>query len=191
MSSCCNPTLGVATPLWGQVWEWDSHSQSENFESSETPAILELDCRGQNTSPWGVFYIVGKALKLRCRKWARMNHSDICSTSYGQRRAGSQTGNLTPNHKKSGINPTPVCVDGVRHTIGKLLRRATSSLETSSQSEVWARSYELPKSRESKLGQFRDSSLGVPGIKAIWMQVPRSNAEWTPCGEGGNNPINH
>jgi len=76
-----------------------------------------------------------------------------------------------------------VCADGRRHTIGKLSRRATSLLQTSSQSEVWAGSYELSKSRESKPGQFRDSSLGVPGIKVIWMRVPRSNAENTIWGK--------
>jgi hypothetical protein len=45
-----------------------------------------------------------------------------------KRRAGSQTGSLTPDHKKSGIDPTPGCVEGVRHTVGKFLRRATSLL---------------------------------------------------------------
>jgi hypothetical protein len=71
-----------------------------------------------------------------------------------KRRVGSQTVNLTPDHKKSGIDPIPVCEDGVWHTVRKLLRRATSLLQTSSQSEVWAGSYELPKSRESQPGQF-------------------------------------
>jgi len=94
-----------------------------------------------------------------------------------ERRAGSQTGSLTPDHKKSGIDPILVCADGVQHTVGNILRKATSLLQTSSQSEVWPGSYELPKSRESQLGQFRDSFLGVPGIKAIWMRVPRSNTE--------------
>jgi len=79
--------------------------------------------------------------------------------------------------------PDPVCTDGVRHTVGKILKRTTSLLQTSSQSEVWAGSYELPKSQESKLGQFRDSSLGVPGIKAIWMWVWRNNAENTIWGK--------
>jgi hypothetical protein len=37
--------------------------------------------------------------------------------------------------------------------------------------------------RESKPGQFRDSSLGVPGIKTNWMWVPRSNAENTIWGK--------
>jgi hypothetical protein len=44
-------------------------------------------------------------------------------------------------------------------------------------------SYELPKSWESNPGQFRDSSLGVPGLKAIWMQVRRNNIENTIWGK--------
>jgi len=80
------------------------------------------------------------------------------------------------------------CVQVECDTVGKLLRRATNFLETSSQSEVWAGSYELPKSRESKPGQFQDSSLGVPGIKAIWMWVRWSNIENTILGEGGGFP---
>jgi hypothetical protein len=95
-----------------------------DIPSFGTPKISEFNFRGQNTSPWNVFYIVGK-----------------------------------------------------------VLRRATSLLQTSSKSEVWAGCYELPKSRESKPGQFRDSSLGVPGLKAIWMWVWRSNAENTIWGK--------
>ncbi len=46
----------------------------------------------------------------------------------GKRRAGSQTASLTPDHKKSGIDPIPVCEDWVRHAVEKLLRRAISLL---------------------------------------------------------------
>jgi hypothetical protein len=84
-----------------------------------------------------------------------------------ERRAGSQIGSLTPDHKKSGIDPILVCVGGTRHTIGKLSRRATSLFQTLSQSKVRARSYERPKSRESKPRQFRDSTLRVSGQRAI------------------------
>jgi len=45
-----------------------------------------------------------------------------------ERRAGSQTSSLTPDHKKSGIDPISVCADKVRHTIGKFLRKTTSFL---------------------------------------------------------------
>jgi hypothetical protein len=57
----------------------------------------------------------------------------------------------------------------VQHTVGKLLMIATSLLQISPQSEVWANSYKLAKWRESKPGQFQDSSLGVLGQKAIRM----------------------
>jgi len=100
----------------------------------------------------------------------------------GKRKAESQTGSLTPDHKKSRIDLIPVCADGLRHTIGKLLRRATSLLRPHSNLR-FKLGYELPKSWESKPGQFRDSSLGVPRIKAIWMGVPRSNVENTIWGK--------
>jgi hypothetical protein len=45
-----------------------------------------------------------------------------------KRRAESQIGSLTPNHKNPGIDPTPGCAEGVRHAIGKLLGRTTSLL---------------------------------------------------------------
>jgi hypothetical protein len=53
-----------------------------------------------------------------------------------KRKARSQTANLTPDHKKSRIDPTPGFSEGVRHTYEKLLSRATSLLQTSFQSEV-------------------------------------------------------
>jgi len=34
----------------------------------------------------GVFYSIGKLLKRRCLKWARIAHSDIWNTSYGQKK---------------------------------------------------------------------------------------------------------
>jgi hypothetical protein len=76
----------VATPLWGKCEDETHTPKSGNLESSGTPANSELDSRGQNTSPWGVIYIVGKALKCRCLKWPRMSHLDICSTSYRRKK---------------------------------------------------------------------------------------------------------
>jgi hypothetical protein len=76
---CHNPTL--------KECEDDTHTpEMGTWESSETPKNLEFDCRVQNISLWGVLYIVGKVLKCECRKWPRMNHSDICSTSYGRKK---------------------------------------------------------------------------------------------------------
>jgi hypothetical protein len=101
MFSCRNPTLGKC--------EDETHTpKSENLESFGTPATSKLDNRGQNTSPWGVLYTVGKVLKCRCRKWPRMNHLDICNTSYG-RKKGSQP-------PKVGNRPDPgVCRRSATH----------------------------------------------------------------------------
>ncbi len=56
------------------------------MESWWTPKTSESDCRGQRSMDYGVTYIIGKLLKLRCLKWARIAHSDIWNTSYGQKK---------------------------------------------------------------------------------------------------------
>jgi hypothetical protein len=77
----------VTTPLWDKC-EDETHTPKSGgkLESFGTPENSELDCRGQNTSHWGFLYINGKVLKCRCPKWPRMNHLDIPSPSYGQKK---------------------------------------------------------------------------------------------------------
>jgi hypothetical protein len=76
----------VATPFLEEC-EDDTHTpQMGTWESRRTPKTLELDCRGQNTSHCGVFYIIGKLWKCKCRKWASMGHLDIRSTSCVQKK---------------------------------------------------------------------------------------------------------
>jgi hypothetical protein len=140
--------LHVATPLWGKCEDEIHTPESGDLESSGTPTTLEFNCRSQNTSPWGVLYIDGKVSKCKCWKWPCMSHQTSTTQVMVKRRARSQTGSLIPNHKKSRIDPTPGRAEGVWHNIGKLLRRATSLLQIGS--------CELPKSWESKPGQFRE-----------------------------------
>jgi hypothetical protein len=76
--------VNVATPLWGKCedetrtpkkWElgvlWDSRKLRVRLQGSKH---LALRC----------FWFIGEVLKRRCRKWPRMCHFDICSTSYGR-----------------------------------------------------------------------------------------------------------
>jgi hypothetical protein len=56
------------------------------MESQWTPETSESDCRGQISMDCGVLYIIGKLLKLRYLKWARIAHLDIWNTSYGQKK---------------------------------------------------------------------------------------------------------
>jgi hypothetical protein len=100
----------VATPLWGKCEDEIHTPKSGNLESSRTLATSELNCRGQNTSPWSVLYTVGKALKCRCRKWPRMSHLDICSTSYGQKKGQESNCQFDSRPQKVGNRPDPgVC----------------------------------------------------------------------------------
>jgi hypothetical protein len=61
---CRNPTF--------KECENETHTpKMGTWESSGTPETSEFDCRGQNTSHWGIFYIIAKLSKCKCRKWAR------------------------------------------------------------------------------------------------------------------------
>jgi hypothetical protein len=98
---CRNPTLG-------QVWRWDSHSQKWELgvlrDSRNFKARLQ---RSKHLSPWGVLYTVGKALKCRCRKWPCMSHSDICSTSYDQKKGQESNWQFDSRPQKVGNQPDP------------------------------------------------------------------------------------
>jgi hypothetical protein len=77
----------VATPLWGKC-EVATHTlENGTWESFEILKNSERHCKGQNTLHWSVFNTVEKVLKFRCPKWPRMNHLDICSTSYGRKKS--------------------------------------------------------------------------------------------------------
>jgi hypothetical protein len=70
------PSVGVKPNTWKK---WD-------LESSGTPECSELGNKGQNTSHWGVLGVIGKVFKRRYRKCPRIGNSDICSSSYGQKK---------------------------------------------------------------------------------------------------------
>ncbi len=88
------------------MWGWNSHSQ----KSFETPENSEFDCRGQNTSHWGVLYTIGNVLKCRCPKWPRMSHLDICNPSYGQKKGRESNWEfVSPPLKVDNIPESDVC----------------------------------------------------------------------------------
>jgi hypothetical protein len=168
-STCvCKWTTFVITLLL-EEWEDDFRTlEMGTWEFARILEILEFNFRGQNTSHWGVFYIIEKLSKSKVENglaWAIWTSATQVMT---KRKVKSQT-SLTPDHYKSGIDLTPVRAGGVQNTVRKLSTRATSLLQTSSQSEVLIKSYDPAKWRESKPRQFRDSSLWVPGWKTIRM----------------------
>ncbi len=78
--------ITVATPLWKKCEVATHTPENGSLESSGTPEDSKDDCRGQNTSHWGVLYTIEKVLKCKCPKWSRMSHLDICNPSYGQKK---------------------------------------------------------------------------------------------------------
>jgi hypothetical protein len=76
----------VATPLWAKC-EGETHTpKSGKLESSKTPENSKHDFRRQISLHLNNLGVIGKVLKCRCPKWPRMNHLDICSPSYGQKK---------------------------------------------------------------------------------------------------------
>ncbi len=76
----------------------------------------------------------------------------------------------------------------VQHTVGNLLMRATTLLQTSSRSEACTRSYVLTKLWKSRLLEFQDSHLGVLGQISHLDVVPVERRRVYYKGEGGGFP---
>jgi hypothetical protein len=72
--------------------------------------LQSLITRVQNTLHWGILYIIGKLSKFRCRKWVRMNHLNICNTSYGKKKGRESNWQFDSRPPKVGNRPNPdVC----------------------------------------------------------------------------------
>jgi hypothetical protein len=105
-----------------------------------------------------------------------------------KRRVGSQIVNLTPDQKKSRIDPIYLATDNVQHTVGTLLMSATTLLQNVPRSEVCSQSYGALKSQESQLAQFWDSHSRVPREKSHLNVSPMERCRVYYKGEGGGFP---
>jgi hypothetical protein len=97
----------VATPLWSEVWECNSHSQKWENGVLRDSRKFRRQFEGSNRSPWCVFYINEKVLKLRWPKWPRMGHLDIYSLSYGQKKGRESNCQFDSRPLKVGNRPLP------------------------------------------------------------------------------------
>jgi hypothetical protein len=118
----------VATPLWASVRMKLTLPKVGTWSPPGLPQFQSLTAEGKTPRlevffislerPWSVDVKNGLAWTIR---------TSIVQVVV-ERKAKNQIGNLTPNHKKSRIDPTPVYANGMRHTVGKLLSRATRLL---------------------------------------------------------------
>ncbi len=161
-----NPLIIVATPLWGKCEDETRTPKSGNLESSGTLATLELNCRGQNTSPWGVIYIFGKVLKCKCRKWTHMSHSNIYSISYGRKKGWESNCQFDSRSLKVGNRPDPsVCMWNVTHHWKFVEESYKFALDLI---PIGGLSWELsvPKVLRVQTGIVSGLLLGSPGTKS-------------------------
>jgi hypothetical protein len=97
---CRNPTL--------KKCEDETHTLAMGtWESFGTLKTSEFNCRGQSTLHWGVFYIIGKLSKCKCRKWACMGHLDIYSTRYGKKKGRESNWQFDSRPLKVENRPNP------------------------------------------------------------------------------------
>jgi hypothetical protein len=158
----CNNIRVVATPLWGKCEDETHTPKSGNLESFGTPTTSELDCRGQKASPWGVLY----TLKCRCRKWPHMSHSDICSTSYGQKKGQKSNWQFDSRPQKVENWPDPsVCRWNATHRWKVLEENYNFSLDLIPIRGLSRKSW-TPKVSGVSIGTISGLLLGSPENKS-------------------------
>jgi hypothetical protein len=166
---CIFVNFAIATLLWKSVktkltlpkWGLGSPLGLPKFQSSiarvKTPRIgkffisLEIyrSLNVQNGLAWPIWIYVTQVM--------------------AKRKVGSQTGNLTPDHGKSRIDPIPLRSGGVQHVVGKLSTRAITLVQTLSRSEVYTRSLVLQSCGTPIFGDFGTpifGDFGTPETKS-------------------------
>jgi len=158
------------------------------MESRWTPKTSERDCRGQNPMTCGIPYIIGKLLKLRCLKWALIAHSDIWSTSYGQKKGRESNCQFDSRPQKVGNRPDLLSFRG----------RATYRWKALNESYNFASDCIAIRGLFAKLWGSKVAGVLAGGISGLPLRSPGKNshldvASMESCrvyykGEGGGFP---
>jgi hypothetical protein len=170
----------MSQPHFGQVWGEAQHFQSWDLESSGTLECSEFDSKAQNTLHGGVLGVIGKVLKRRYRKWPRIGHLDICSSSYGQKKGRESVWLLATKTRESTSSRPPnwECDTSLKRSRRALQVWFRPRCDQTLQLGVMSsQSPETPPGTVS--GQFRDSNPGVPGKSDIRAWVPRRVTKYT------------
>jgi hypothetical protein len=145
-----------------RVWGHEpSHSQVNSHVGSWSlewiPKSLKHNCRGQNSLPWRVFYIIGKLLKRKCLKWARISHLNICNISYGQKKGRESNWQFDSWPLK------------VRNRPDFLAFRQRATYHWNALNEGYNFALDLIAIRGLQRKLCTAKIAGVPGQKTIWM----------------------
>jgi hypothetical protein len=132
-----------------------------DLESSGTPKCLEFDSKAQNNSHWGVLGVIGNVSKRRYRKWPRIDHLDIWSPSYGQKKGRESNWQFDSRPLKVGNRPLlDIRIESATRSWKDLDKGYNFGLNLVTiglcSRELWA-----PKVLGLQPGQFRDN-FGTP-----------------------------
>ncbi len=159
------------------MWGWSPHPKSGNLESPGTFKNLELELKGQNTLHWGVLGVIGKVLKCRCLNWPRIGHLDICSPSYVQKKGRESNWQFDSRTLKVRNLPLPDVYSGSATWRWKALDESYNFGWNLVPIRAWGEKLWLPKVPGVRTGtisgQFRDSTLRVPGKKPLGCSLGR------------------
>jgi len=158
------------------------------MDSSGTPKNSEDDLRGQISLPWCVLYNNGKLLKLRCSKWPRIAHLDICSPSYGQKKGRESNCQFDSRPLKVRNRPLP---DVASRSATQRWKALNESCNFGSKLiPIRVRGEELWPSKVPglQLGTVSGLQLGSPGKKSHLDIASAESCRVYYMGEGGGFP---
>jgi len=159
-------SVPVATLFWGKGENETHIPEIGTWESSRTFKTSEFNYRGQNTSHWGVLYIIEKLTKSKSWKWAHMGHLDIFSTSYGKKKGRESNWQFDSQPLKVGNRPNPgVCRWNATHRWKALEESYKFALDLTPigglSKELWP-----CKVPGVQIGTVSGPFLGSPGTKS-------------------------
>jgi hypothetical protein len=158
----------LSQPHIGQVWGEAQHLEKLGIWSPPGLLNVQSSIARPKTPRVGVG-VIGKVLKRRYRKWPRIDHLDIFSPSYGQKKGRESNCQFDSWPLKVGNRPLPdirfECAtwrskdldEGYNFGLDLVMIGLCSR-------ELWP--FKVPRVPS---GQFRDSISGFPRICAIWM----------------------
>jgi hypothetical protein len=157
----------MSQPHFGQVWGWSPTLGKVGSWSPPGLPNVQSSITRRKTPRIGVFLVsLQRSWNVDIENALALAIRTSSAQVMGKRRAGSQTGSLTPDHYKSGIDLFPMFDLIVRHGVGKISTRATTLVETSLQFNSAVMSYGSSKFRESRRDNFgtpfQESQQNVP-----------------------------
>jgi hypothetical protein len=168
--------MRLTLPEWGLGSPLGLPKLQSSIAGVKTPHIVAF------------FYIIGKILKCRCRKWARMSHLDIYSTSYGKKKGWESNQQFDSQPLKVRNRPDPgACRWSATHrwkALDKSYKFALDLIPIRGLSkELWPR-----KVAGVQTGTISGLLLGSPGVKSHLDAGAVERRREYYMGEGGGFP---